>query len=373
MGFFSRNFPVLFGSFIIFSLFSLQFFFYFEQKNEYSPTTAPRIKPTKKIFPYHLSPFERSYACKYMNETFDSAIVTLHGRFKERLLYYIPSWQKLTWIIHKYPVIIFYDSENPWVTKEFVEEFQKNSPALCSIFFPVKQTFPDGYIWCSYFLSIEMYEHPAIEYLEYLIRFDDDVLVEQFAFFDIFQDMKENNISVGWKQNLCDNGASLMTRSHLIAYNWYQNKTKFGIMNQTDSFNLVWKTSIPKNTTGRSLLMWHGFDHNLFYRSSTIAGVVEMYKIEIFRSDLYREYAQLMKPSFNATAFTEQITKTMWMEMLLPLSKFKFYACALSVFHKVPNDVEHWFFHSHCDYSKNQLKNPKDRKHCDLDPQMRIC
>ena len=60
-------------------------------------------------------------------------------------------------------------------------------------------------------------------------------------------------------------------------------------------------------------------------------------------------------------------------DFLFPLSKFKFYACALSVFHKVPNDVEHWFFHSHCDYSKNQLKNPKDRKHCDLDPQMRIC
>jgi hypothetical protein len=336
-----------------------------------TPIPTMSILKIKRVFPMHLATY-KSQKCDELKD-FDSAIITLHGRIKERLMTYIPTWQRLTWIIGKYPVIIFYDSNNTWVNPVFIEEFQSKAPSICTIFIPVNQTHPNGYIWCSIFLSIEMYKHPAIEYLDYLLRMDDDVAVDEFAFVDIFEDMKKNNISVGWKQNLCDNKHSLDTSYHLNAYKWYQNKVNESVMNITDSFNLVWRTSIPKNTDGRSLEMWRQFGPQLYFRSTLIAGVVEMYRIDIFRSELYQEYAQFMKPGLENVAFTEQITKTMWMEMLLPLSAFKSYACALSVYHKDTSKIEHWFLHSHCDYGRARLKNINDRKHCNIDPEMRIC
>ena len=84
-----------------------------------------------------------------------------------------------------YPAMVFHidtGEEDGWMNQTMKAELRRLAPNLRIEFYGTQYTWPrgegyglDGYIFCSQFLSYEMYRHPAVARLEYLFRFDEDI------------------------------------------------------------------------------------------------------------------------------------------------------------------------------------------------------
>lgn len=236
-----------------------------------------------------------------------------------------------------------------------------------------------GGAYINFVLAHEIYfSYPILDGYQYLMRFDDDITVLEPSSFDIFEDMHKNDIMVGWKQHIMDNDVALNSKVVPETISYVGDATLPGEMVSdpsgqfqfplSDVWGIVHDKSNPANH----------HENGLIWRNWLVAGCVEMYNLDIFRNVHYKAFVSrqtvtdgLRGIPDHKNKYWEQELKTLWMQIFVPLQKWKSYSCFLSVQHK-RHDINHWFF-NYCDYKTNARQS---RGHCTLDPdpeQMRIC
>eukprot|EP00996_Jenningsia_fusiforme_P001824 NODE_2683_length_1142_cov_64.963403_g2461_i0.p1 GENE.NODE_2683_length_1142_cov_64.963403_g2461_i0~~NODE_2683_length_1142_cov_64.963403_g2461_i0.p1 ORF type:complete len:333 (+),score=37.51 NODE_2683_length_1142_cov_64.963403_g2461_i0:58-999(+) len=258
------------------------------------------------------------------------ALITSTGHLRRGFVKkYISTWKWLTWM-QQYPIIVFADrsteAERQWVVDEmagfrvlfYAQQANLNSGVMHGLYHQrgllngahrYKWERYVGYLWANQFLGIEMYKHPALARLTYIMRFDDDIIVTKPSALDIFKDMQLRGIRVGWTQGFvakATSGASGISRA----------TARFACSPQrTAPLSDAWNRSRPRWTV--------------------TAGCVEVYHVGVFMTQHYIDFLRGMYIWEMLSSFWhEQDWKSVWELVYVPSREWKFYGCNIRTYHK---------------------------------------
>ena len=137
-----------------------------------------------------------------------------------------------------------------------------------------------GYLFCSQFFGYEVYRHPALSRVQYMLRLDDDINVPpNGSHFDIFEDMHTRGKRVGWVQ---------WSRDHLPSRKMsglYPLSRQFACRTAVRQF--------PLATT-----------YNMTSRIENLnAGCAEAYHVDVFMNDHYMRFLMWIQMWHGMTRF----------------------------------------------------------------------
>jgi hypothetical protein len=234
-----------------------------------------------------------------------------------------------------------------------------------------------GGAYINWLLAHDMYFglNHFIDKYQYLMRLDDDVSARSLSPRDVFQDMHDNGIRVGWVQHIFDNAVAMASNLVDKAAGYVGQGTAVGspVGKAPHTFPLsnVW----PLMYSPKHLSLKNPTDNSRpsKWRPVLAAGCVEMYNLDVFRNQQYKDYLAAIgaDTELKARHYWEQELKTIWMEMFVGIDQWKSYGCWMDLQHKdIPKEA--WFFNK-CDY-KTGKPTARDRCVADPDPKkMRIC
>ena len=291
---------------------------------------------------------------------------------------YLSNWyENMPWMKNdNYALVIFYVDGPAGARDEDLTALRELAPSWNVVFVPFQYdpewqtsvfTTPNagGGPYVNWLLAHDMYfkynSVPALRDAKYMMRFDDDIIFSAPSVGDPFLALATAGKRVGWKQNIPDNSGGLQSGmfERAVAY-----APTLGTR-LSDIWPLV---SVEKN---------RGPDNkHSAWRPYLVAGCVEVYAVDVFRSEEYRDFlsgtraAQLLRES----KIWEQEVKTMWMQLSVPAHEWVCVACLLPVGHKIIDErnTRLWFFDKSCDYSSGRVTG-SDRGQCTLDPELRFC
>eukprot|EP00995_Heteronema_vittatum_P010179 NODE_560_length_1294_cov_550.994378_g404_i0.p1 GENE.NODE_560_length_1294_cov_550.994378_g404_i0~~NODE_560_length_1294_cov_550.994378_g404_i0.p1 ORF type:complete len:359 (+),score=105.55 NODE_560_length_1294_cov_550.994378_g404_i0:92-1168(+) len=279
-----------------------------------------------------------------------AVIVTLYNetpRARMRFFDCLQTWENyLRFAHHAYPVIIFYlKGVKNELTNAQQQELRELAPSLNLEFLPVTHTVPAqfqgqikqilehqqpkrglGYIFCSQFLGFEMYKHPRLQTVDYILRLDDDITFDHPAEVDLFVDMAARNKTVGWNCIMRQwEKSSAQMDDRILAY----------VARRRSEGHVVQPLLDESMPQGR-------WDMRLF------AGCVEIYKADLFRQPAYFDFLEAidMLDGIYKHSWMEQAFKTLWMEIAVPKAEWQRYACELPTLHRGLR--EQWFDYEGC-------------------------
>lgn len=193
------------------------------------------------------------------------------------------------------------------------------------------------------------------------MRMDDDITFYRPSVGDPFLELALDGRRVGWKQLIPDNDVALSS-------DLFSRASAFGAT--FSGLGDVWPVvTAPENRGPNTISAW---------RPYLVAGCVEIYRADVFRTPRYQEYLAAVgaREGLKQRAYWEQEVKTMWMQLSVPAAEWKCVACLLPLTHKEERHHDNtWFVDSDCDFERGVvLRVPKgNRGDCGVDPELRFC
>jgi len=194
------------------------------------------------------------------------------------------------------------------------------------------------------------------------MRMDDDITFYRPSTGDPFLELALSGARVGWKQLIPDNDVALSSDLFSRASNF---SASLG-----PALSDVWPVvSRPENRGPNTISNW---------RPYLVAGCVEIYNANVFRTKSYRDYLASVgaREGLKQRLYWEQEVKTMWMQLSVPAKDWKCVACLLPLTHKGERHHDNtWFVDKDCDFERGVLLGiPKgNRGDCGADPELRFC
>jgi GDP-4-dehydro-6-deoxy-D-mannose reductase len=297
-----------------------------------------------------------------------AALVTIFSEARRSLLKSLPGWRQYMGWMKNYDLVVFYvrggaDDADLAAFHTIAPDW--NIKLIPFEYDPAWQTEVfrgggGGGAYINWILAYNLYfATPELDQYEYMMRFDDDIEFFENSTLDIFADMKQRGIEVGWAQHIFDNEIGLQSPLYRDVQEYVATAPKAFQVSD------VWPVVTHPNNTG---------PYNTFstWRPYLTAGCVEMYKASVFRNENYREFLEQVHAATNLkqSFYWEQELKTMWQQVYVPAEKWRCYGCALPIFHKETISIDHWFFSKGCSFPNHTVM---DRGRCDVDPEMRFC
>jgi hypothetical protein len=299
-----------------------------------------------------------------------AALIVIYSERRRSLLGSLANWAANAWWMTRYELVIFY--VEGLAAAADLAAFAALAPGWRITLLPFSydaawQTEAyagggGGGPYISWLLAHEIYFNTsALDRFDYFMRMDDDITFTRPSVGDPFLELALSGARVGWKQLIPDNDAAL--KSDL-----FDRARAFGAT--FAALSDVWPVvTDPANRGPNTISNW---------RPYLVAGCVEIYRADVFRTEGYRAYltavgaADLLK----RRAAWEQEVKTMWMQLSVRADEWRCVACLLPLTHKGERHHDNtWFVDKDCDYDRGVLLRVPNgnRGSCGADAAMRFC
>jgi hypothetical protein len=232
----------------------------------------------------------------------------------------------------KYPWLLFWmETEEGYFPEHKREQLRNACPGISLEFYPCDYRWPrSGGSWEShkygtpqyqqmnYWLSFELYRHPALKRFKYISRIDEDaaVLSRSPLQQDFFELMEREKLRVVHLQ-------PRMKECQCVLQELGPRAQKF-VKSHQDQLN----------DNALALVSQFTRDPDL------VAGWVEMYHLDVFQNNLYNEYLQHINyiEGIRKYGWREQSIKTIWMRIYVPAQQISppWHQLEQGLTHKVP-------------------------------------
>eukprot|EP00624_Nannochloropsis_granulata_P006837 evm.model.NODE_522_length_4510_cov_124.460754.1 len=215
----------------------------------------------------------------------------------------------------KYPVMLFYiDVGGTWMNKTMKSELRTLAPNLRLEFYGTQYAHPheypfNSYMFCSQFLSYEIYRHPALQRLTYLLRVDEGVT--SFA-----QD--GDRISVDYFE--------IMSARNLTIVGFQKTHEAASVMGDLCPRSEIFFRKLAKEQL-LSPDAWDRVDKTFCSTRELQGGYIELYNLkETFVNPLYFQYIESIDflQGVYKLNWGEQSFKTIWLSALSTKGNYQY-------------------------------------------------